>query len=249
MSINELSKCPKDYYSFCSFKKHNCLAAFSCGRLDLGFQNNPDLIKNRGGFLEKLKINFNDLVCLRQVHGNRIFLATKKDRGKGALDYNSAVSGSDGMITVERRLPLAVFTADCLSIFILDMKNMVAGIVHAGWRGTRDNIAYLALKMLQDSFSSRAEDIICGLGPGIRDCCYEVGPEFKNYFSGGLIERKGKIFLDLAGANLKQMLELGVPEENITDSGICTSCQNKGFFSYRQEGQNTGRMMSLIMLN
>jgi len=237
-----------NYCLFDSFREHNCIAAFSCGRIDLGFSNEHNFQVKRKVYLKKLRINFHDLICLQQVHGNRILLATEKEKGRGALEYNSAIPGYDGLITRESFLPLAVFTADCLPIFILDTKQRLAAILHAGWRGTKNNILQAALQILKHEFSSRAEEIICGLGPGIRSCCYEVGAEFNNYFSKNLVRRKRRIFLDLAGANLKQLIESGIPEENISDSGICTSCRNKDFFSYRREGLGAGRMMSVIMM-
>lgn len=236
------------YCLFDSFKKHNCLAAFSAGRLDLGFQHNPRLKDNRRIFLEKLKIPPRDLVCLQQVHGNRIYVAAKKDRGSGALSYASALRGCDGIITNEKHLPLAVLTADCLSIFLLDVKQRAVAIVHCGWRGAKDAIALSGLKMLKDTFLSQPKDILCALGPSIRSCCYEVGCEFRDYFAYGLARKKGKLYLDLAAVVLRQLLGAGIPQKNITDSGICTSCQNKYFFSYRKDGPNTGRMMSVIMI-
>lgn len=249
LASSRISQYREGYFLFDSFKKHSCLAAFSAGRLDLGFHHNPHLKKNRSTFLGKLKMPLKGLVCVRQVHGNRIYFATKEDKGSGALDYNSAIRGYDGIVSEEKHLPLAVLTADCLSIFLLDIKHRAAAIVHSGWRGTKDAVALSALSMLRDKFSSQPKDVLCGFGPGIRACCYEVGPEFKDYFSSELVKRKGKIFLDLASANLRQILEGGVPKKNITDSAICTSCQNKDFFSYRKEGLRAGRMMSVIMLS
>lgn len=239
---------PQGYFLFNNFKKYNCKAGFSCGRRDLGFHSNPGLKKNRALFLKRLKINPKDLVCLQQAHGNRIYFAAEKDKGSGALSYSSAIPGYDGIVTITRRLPLAIFTADCLSLFLLDTKNKAAALLHCGWRGTKDAIALTALNMLKDKFKSRPKDILCGLGPGIRSCCYEVGREFNDCFSYGLVRRKGKLFLDLAGANLKQLLGAGILKKNIADSSICTSCQSKDFFSYRKEGPAAGRMMSVIMM-
>ena len=185
---------------------------------------------------------------MKQVHDSKVFLAKTNTRGRGAFDYAGAIDGYDAIVTIERFIPLAVFTADCLSVFIYDLKRRAAGIVHAGWRGTKGGIVGGVLKFMQDSFSSRPQDMLCALGASIRSCCYEVGPEFKNYFSQGLIERGSKVFLDLAGLNYSQLLEAGVPAENITDSCLCTFCQKDDFFSYRRDGAAAGRMMSVIML-
>lgn len=239
---------PQGYFLFDSFEKYNCKAGFNCDRRDLGFHHNTAIEKNRAHFLKKLGIDPLGLVCLQQVHGNKVYLAAKENRGRGALSYISAIPGYDGIATITRSLPLAIFTADCLSVFLLDVKNMAAALVHCGWQGTRGGIMLYALNMLKDKFKSQPKDILCGFGPSIRSCCYQVGLEFKDYFPGGLIKRKGRIFFDLAGTNFKQLRAAGILKKNIADTGICTSCQNKHFFSYRKEGIGAGRMMSVIMI-
>ena len=235
-------------YLFDSFKAQDCIAGFSLGKLDLGFKDNPALKENRGAFLGQLGIAAENLVCGQQVHGNKVFPAEIKDAGRGAFEYETAVAGYDGLISARKKLPLAVFSADCLSVFMLDTRNRIAAILHAGWKGTKDRIALSALDIFKNKFNSHPRDIICGFGPCIRDCCYEVGEEFRGYFSEGLVKRKGRVFLDLTRANLEQLISAGIPEINVTDCGICTSCQNQDFFSYRKDGQNTGRMMSVIMI-
>lgn len=235
-------------YLFDSFKAQDCIAVFSRGKLDLGFKDNPGLRENRALFLGQLGIPSDNLVCLQQVHGNKVFSAQMKDAGRGAFEYETAVAGYDGLISAENNLPLAVFSADCLSVFMLDTRNRIAAILHAGWKGTKDRIVLGALDIYKNKFNSLPRDIICGFGPCIRNCCYEVGEEFHDYFSKGLVKRKGRVFLDLARTNLEQLISAGIPESNITDCGICTSCQNRDFFSYRKDGQNTGRMMSVIMV-
>jgi len=51
--------------------------------------------------------------------------------------------------------------------------------------------------------------------------------------------------LDLAKANLLQLVEAGVPEENIELLNLCTSCRGDLFFSYRRDGA-TGRMLAVV---
>lgn len=237
-----------EYFLFDSFKKYGCIAGFSRGRLNLGFQNNPDLRKNRESFLRTIGIKPDELICLKQVHGNKIFLAKKEDKGRGALDYATAIADRDGIITREKELPLAVFSADCLSVFMLDVRNNISAVIHAGWRGSKEKIALSAINILKEKFFSNPEDIICGFGPCMRNCCYEVSEVFQDYFPDCVEQRRGKFFLDLIKVNSRQLLSAGVLEENISDSQICTSCRNDEFFSYREEGQSAGRMMSVIMI-
>jgi YfiH family protein len=51
--------------------------------------------------------------------------------------------------------------------------------------------------------------------------------------------------LNLVKANLLQLRDAGVAEENISNLGLCTSCHTDLFFSYRKE-QVTGRMMAVV---
>jgi hypothetical protein len=54
------------------------------------------------------------------------------------------------------------------------------------------------------------------------------------------------MFLDLAEANRRQLLDIGVLAKNISISGLCTACNNDRLFSYRAEQGRTGRMIAAI---
>jgi YfiH family protein len=237
-------------YIFGSFPAKKVIALFSDRFYNLGFYNNTpqELRLNRFKFLKKFGIDYRNLICVKQPHNNKIILAKGKLQGKGALDFKSAISGADGLITNEKSLALAVFTADCLSIFLFDHRNKAIGLVHAGWRGTCKRIAENAVFKMKENFNTKPKDLIAAFGPAIRGCCYEVGKDFKKYFKKDLIKRKNKFYLDIISANLRQLIKAGVKSKNIFDSKICTSCKNKEFFSFRREGNRSGRMISLIML-
>ncbi|MDD5236736.1 MAG: peptidoglycan editing factor PgeF [Candidatus Omnitrophica bacterium] len=235
------------YYQFRNFLDKGTLACFSNRSLDLGFAS-ADIEKNRKEFLRKLGINYADLVCCQQPHGGKVGIVGKKDIGKGVASFATAVPDCDALVTVERNIPLAVFTADCLSIFIFATKRHAVGIVHAGWRGSKEEIIKNTLKAMFDKFGVTPGELLIGFGPAIRSCCYEVTGEFKDHFQDGLIEKDGKIYLDLVKINLAQLGSMGVTPENVFDCSFCTAHNNGEFFSYRKEGKAAGRMMSLVML-
>jgi YfiH family protein len=62
----------------------------------------------------------------------------------------------------------------------------------------------------------------------------------------GHSELPKKIFLDLAEANRRQLIDAGVPAKNIFDLDLCTSCRPDLFFSHRAEKGRTGRMMAVV---
>lgn len=229
----------------------NPIYAFSTrasGNMSLCYGETKSALENRQNFLEVLDIDYRNLVCGRQVHGSQVREIQKTDRGKGALSYDTALADTDALITREHHLPLAVFTADCLSIFLYDPKATAIGLVHAGWRSTRGHIVEKAIKLMQDRFRTEPGDLRANFGPAIRSCCYVVAEDFVDYFPRDLIRKDNRYYLDLAEINKKELQNLGVKEENISDCGICTSCRNQEFFSYRKEGSSSGRMISVIML-
>jgi len=241
----------REYYLFEGFPDLNLVCGFTTrilGNMSLDYGNTQGALENRKNFLNNLGIDYHDLVCAKQVHADKARYVREYDKGKGAIFSDSSISDTDAFITDEKNLPLAIFTADCLPIFLYDSKTSSIGLVHGGWRGTKDNIVSKAVGLMKEKFNTQPRDLYIGFGPSIRSCCYEVGREFSGFFPHGVIERNNRYYLDLAQINKKQLLELGVKEVNIFDSGVCTSCRNENFFSYRKEGNNCGRMMSVIML-
>jgi YfiH family protein len=230
--------------------KGKLVCAFSrraLGNMSLFYGNTANILKNRKKFLSSLGIDYRSLVCARQIHGSNAGYVQEKDKGRGALSYEEAIAETDALVTNAKNLPLAIFTADCLTLFLYDPITESIGLVHAGWRSTRFEITKKTIQLMQDKFNSQVKDLYAGFGPAIRECCYQVGKEFNESFSGYLKEKGNHYYLDLVGINKKQLLESGVEVAHIIDSWICTSCRNKDFFSYRRQN-NCGRMMSVIML-
>ncbi|MFA5356485.1 MAG: peptidoglycan editing factor PgeF [Candidatus Omnitrophota bacterium] len=242
----------KGCYLFLPPYAEGLLSAFSArvsGNMSLSCGDTAGALNNRGNFLKRLGVDQSGLVCAKQAHGSSVSYICDTKRGRGAFSYDSALPDIDALITDRKNLPLSIFTADCLPVFLYDPKAPAIGLVHAGWRGSRENIAVKSVRMMQDRFDSKAEDLYAAFGPAIRGCCYEVGREFAGFFSPGyLAETAGHYYLDLARMNKEQLLGCGVKDKNIFDCGICTACRNEEFFSYRKEGSESGRMISVIML-
>ncbi len=205
-------------------------------------------LENRGRFLNSLGINYVDLVCGNQVHGNTVRCVVESDKGKGALSVNSSINDTDAFVTNIRNLPLGIFTADCLTVCLFDPVNNALGLVHAGWRSTKGMIVVKAIELMREKFNSRAKDIRAVFGPCIRNCCYEVNQECKYNFSRGIEQRGNKLYFDLAGINQAQLLEAGLKKNNIFDNNECTYCRQEEYFSFRGEADKCGRMLSVAML-
>lgn len=198
--------------------------------------------KSRDDFLKEIISIDSRLVYLEQVHGAKILRASSK------TDFSAPLRGCDGAVTDEIGVALIVLTADCLPIFLYDPIKSAIGIVHAGWRSTYEGIAKNIVNSMKSNFKSDASSIVVGLGPAIRQCCYEVKSEFLGRFPNSVAKRAHKFYFDLAGENVEQLLAAGVSSKNIFDCEICTSCNNDKFYSYRREGEKAGRVASVIML-
>jgi hypothetical protein len=216
--------------------------------MSLYYGDTAGAIGNRADFLSKLRIDHRSLVCAKQVHGDSVRYVREEDLGNGALTYETAVADTDAFVTDKPSIPLAIFTADCLSVFLYDPEIPAIGLVHAGWRSTKAGILGKTIRMMRDKFDTKAQNLIVNFGPAIRECCYEVGKEFRDYFPADVAQGKGKFYLDIVGINRKEAIAAGTREDNISDSRICTSCRNNEFFSFRREGKNCGRMISVMML-
>jgi len=181
------------------------------------------------------------LMLLRQTHQDGILtLREPLDRPPSSLEY-------DGMITNAPNRFLAIKTADCLPILIVDRAKKAIGAVHAGRQGTARGIARKALKRMAFEFDCSPRNFLVALGPSIGPCCYEIDeevflPEWEPFSIAG---KEGKWRVDLARINIDQMRKEGIEEDQIIWIDLCTRCHPDLFFSYRGEGQ-TGRQLSFI---
>jgi YfiH family protein len=188
-------------------------------------------------------------VQAEQVHGDKVSLAALSHRGK-------TISKADALITNELDTPLVIRTADCVPLAIFDPVNGAIASVHAGWRGSVAGIAVKTLRKMQRHFDTQNKNCIIAVGPCIGRCCYEVdekvmAPLKKNFRKWRSVARRkgeGKWMLDLAELNRLQLVGTGVKKSNIVSMGICTSCRNDLFHSYRIEKDKAGRTYSLAVL-
>jgi YfiH family protein len=197
-------------------------------------------------------IPLENFLTLNQVHGDDIFVI--KSYGEylptdKALDY-------DAIVTTRQNLAICIKTADCVPVFIVDRAKKIIAAVHAGWKGTALEITAKVINLLYDRYDSSPHDILAAIGPSIGLCCFELDEESadtfrnqKNHEEFLLAGNKpGKWIVDLPEANRRQMINCGIPEDNIDLSHLCTSCRQDLFFSYRGSGGITGRQLNFIMI-
>ena len=166
----------------------------------------------------------------------------------GAVAGDLVVPGCDALLTSTPAMALAVRSADCLPIIVWDPVRRVAGALHAGWRGLEKGLPMRVVALMAHAFGARASETWVAIGPAIRSCCYEVGPEFEARFPAFVSIRDGRRICDLVACAVHQLLQAGLPARRIVDSGVCTACDTSRWFSVRKDGSGTGRLLSFIMI-
>jgi polyphenol oxidase len=175
LRAKNLSKLPWLAHGF-STRLGGFSRAYGGRALNLGFTKDDSkaaITRNRNAFLRELASGRWPLVTLRQVHSDTIRFIEAPS--KSQLD-------GDGLITSTPGLLLAIQTADCLPIILVDSKRRALGVFHAGWRGTLKRIVEKGVGEMRRHFGTRPGDITAAIGPGIHGCCYQVGKEVRDQF-------------------------------------------------------------------
>jgi YfiH family protein len=211
--------------------------------------DSPERVReNQRRFLSAVQLEAASLFTLNQVHSNQVHIVND------VCGLWNPVEG-DALITQAENAALAIKVGDCLPVLIADPAHAAVAAVHSGWRGTLSGILPHTIREMRKAFNSHPSELHIAIGPGIRSCCFEVGPEvacrFDEGFPGAHLAKPidilpGKFHLDLSRALEIQLDHAGVPQENCHDLGACTCCNTKDFFSYRAEGAASGRMMAVI---
>lgn len=118
------------------------------------------------------------LVAPKQIHSDVIH-AIKPDDSR-QIDGNPL--GGDGLVTCAPNIALAVQTADCFPILLVDGKSRAVGAFHAGWRGTVRRIVEKGLGLMRHEYGTEPREVHAAIGPGIQKCCYEVGEDVRSDF-------------------------------------------------------------------
>ncbi|OMP68530.1 peptidoglycan editing factor PgeF [Domibacillus epiphyticus] len=226
--------------------------------LNMAFHVKDDLAgvqKNRIMVGEQAGITADNWVGCEQTHGIHIEHVTKKDSGRGALDYDSAFSSTDGLYTNDSGILLTLCYADCVPLYFYDNKSLRIGAAHAGWKGSVGGIGPAMIEKWKEE-GSRMEDIHVVIGPSICGDCYKVGKsvideaikwygkdEMKSFLP--VSNEPCTFYFSLQTFNRDLFIKAGIPEENIQVTRLCTSCSSD-FFSHRRDNGDTGRMISFI---
>jgi YfiH family protein len=183
-----------------------------------------------------------------QVHG-----ASVRVVGEGETPERVRETQADALVALAGRGAIGVRVADCTPILIADRRTRAVAAVHAGWRGTVRGVVGEAVRVLTSASGARVEDLVAAIGPHIRVGSFEVGEDVAAEIAaaapGRDVIRRGdpRPFADLTAVVRAQLEQLGISEGRVDDVGGCTYAEPDRFFSFRRDGQRSGRHVAAIV--
>jgi polyphenol oxidase len=193
---------------------------------------------DREAFLELFDLD--DVIMMHQEHSDRVHVIENSERPEAG----------DAIVLLAKRVGGIIKSADCLPVILIDPGVPIAGIIHAGWRGTAKKITATTARLMV-SLGAKPERTIALFGPAIGPCCYTVGSEVYEMFRGsGFSEhsfgRSGEGFtLNLKKANRELLEAEGIGA--FYDLSLCTYCTGDLFYSYRK-GDHDKRQINFVSL-
>ena len=223
---------------------------------------NPNLTQeeyqdNYKAICQSLNLNETNVVRPQQRHTDQIKVINKKETD--SIEYSpDYLKETDGLITNQKDIVLSTTNADCILFLLFEPIKKVIANVHSGWRGTLGEIVINTIKKMQEEYHSEPADIICCICPSIRKCHFEVDSDVRDLFYNkfkylsninNIIEQKGnKYHIDTVALNKTLLTNIGLKEENIIDSNLCSVCHQDQINSYRIQKENYKLSTAIITL-
>jgi YfiH family protein len=173
----------------------------------------------------------------RQVHGADVLVHRPSAPARATRMVGDAVlwpmltADCDGHVSAAPGALLAVTTADCVPVFLVDPERRAVAALHAGWRGAAAGVLERGLRALTAEYATDIEAVHVHFGPAICGSCYEVGPEV--FAALDQPQPSGPTPIDLRRILAERAVAAGVVADRISISTHCTRCTGSGLFSHR----------------
>lgn len=157
---------------------------------------------------------------------------------------------ADASYTTQLNHICAVQTADCLPLLVCDRAGTQVAAIHAGWRGLAAGI----IEQTIQQFTMPKDQLLIWLGPAIGAKKFEVGNEVRDLFIAADADA-AKAFQTVDSnhwlADIYQLAIQRLQNQQITaiyGGNFCTYTESGRFYSYRRDGECSGRMATLIYI-
>lgn len=142
---------------------------------------------------------------------------------------------------------IGVRTADCVPVLIADPGTRQVAAVHAGWRGVVAGVVPAAVAALSAASGAPASRLWAAVFPHIRSCCFEVGVDVAEQLARCAPGTAAASHMALDAIVRSQLLAAGLAAAQLDDISGCTCCDAERFFSFRRDGQVSGRHLTAIV--
>lgn len=224
--------------------RHGGRSAGEWASLNLGTSNgdDPALVEQNLRLLaEGFGADADRMVRMSQYHGDHVFVVDE--------DHDGSVPRADAMVTAVPGVTLLVRVADCAPVVLVAPDDGIVGVVHAGREGVASGVAPRTVEVMRSRGAGR---VVAWIGPRACGDCYEVPAEMRERVSASApgthtTTRHGTPALDLGAGLVRQLDAADVTVTDLAAGGAaCTIEGVEDYFSYRRQGQRSGRLGGLV---
>ena len=244
----------KNYWNILILYKN--YRTFEADRSPLSKASYEKNLKDYKSLCDAVDLNYKNLIKANASHTDNVIVVDNISNN----DTIDTCEIADGLITNKKNLILSTTNADCILLLMFDPVKKVIANVHSGWKGTLQEISVKAVQKMIKEYGCNPKDIIICMMPSIRKCHFEVGKEVYEQFLDkfqklGNVDRfieksdkEDKWNIDTILINKIILKQIGILDENIIDSEICSVCNKDYIHSFRAEGKKYGLSTAIISL-
>jgi len=227
--------------------RHDGVSEGPWASLNLGTSNGDDperVTRNHEIAATGLGLDPDRMVRMSQKHGDGVSTVTSRP---------AEIPVADGLVTTTPELGLLVRVADCVPVILADVDAGVVGVAHAGRPGLTVGIVASTVAGLR---AAGAESLVAWLGPRVCGRCYEVPAQMRADVSAAVpaawaTTSWGTPSVDVGAGVASQLRDLGVDVIDLmatSDASRWCTRENTDLFSYRRQGQRSGRLGGLVRI-
>lgn len=210
--------------------------------------HNPEIVKNRQVFCEKVGISYENVACQRIIYSENQTYNLICEVDEGSTIKNTPEVVADALFTKSKNVALFLPVADCIATVIFDPKKEILALLHLGRHSTLTNLLERVLNKFK-SEGSDTKDLIVWMSPNAHAKSYimeyfteENNPLWRDFIA---TSKKG-IHIDMQGFNASICQKASIKSENIHISEIDTVVSDD-YFSH-SAGDTNGRFGVIAMI-